>query len=55
MSKKTIPATQAMVIALADRIAALEQALKQADIPIPPIKKSVIPDGQSRIDDYTGC
>lgn len=55
MSKKNLPATQAMVIALANRIHALEQALKEAGIPIPAVKKDVIPEGQSRIDDYTGC
>ena len=52
---KHVPATQAMVVALAHRIQALEQALKDADIPIPAVKKDVIPKGQSRIDDYVGC
>ncbi len=55
MSKDTVLATQAMVLALANRIHALEQALKEANIPLTPVKKNVIPDGQSRIDDYTGC
>ncbi len=55
MSEKTVLATQAMVLALANRIASLEQALKEAGIPIPTDDDDVIPDGQSRIDDYTGC
>ena len=55
VSKDTVLATQEMLLALANRIHALEQALKEANIPLTPVKKKVIPDGQSRIDDYTGC
>jgi 7-keto-8-aminopelargonate synthetase-like enzyme len=55
VSKDTVLATQAMVLALANRIHALEQALKEAGIQIPSVEKATIPEGQSRIDDYTGC
>lgn len=54
MTKHT-PATQAMVVALAHRVKALEQALEAAGIEIPAVEKDVIPEGQSRIDDYVGC
>jgi len=48
-----IPATQAMVSALARRIEALEQALEAAGIEIP--KQKVPAKDQSRLDHYTGC
>lgn len=44
-----------MVVALANRIQALEQALMDAGIDIPSPDKDTIPKGQATIDDYTGC